>query len=151
MRGKPLRDDRERPAAARGPRDAFAEPQDEARGRRRRPRKAASTKKAVADRGPQLPLTGKAIRALRGLGHALDPVLHVGKEGVTDAVVTATNAQLLRHELIKVRVLQEAPEDRKDTATALAERTQSTLAQVLGRTFLLYKRNPKKPKIVLPL
>ena len=95
-------------------------------------------------------LKGKAARHLRALGHDLDPVLYVGKEGITDGVVAATKTALLTHELIKVKVQSEAPLDRKETASQLAERTESALAQVLGRTFLLYKRHPKKPKIVLP-
>jgi len=95
-------------------------------------------------------LKGKAARHLRALGHDLAPVLYVGKEGITDGVVAATKTALLTHELIKVKVQSEAPEGRKETAAQLAERTESALAQVLGRTFLLYKRHPKKPKIALP-
>ncbi len=95
-------------------------------------------------------LKGKAARHLRALGHDLTPVLYVGKEGITDGVVAATKTALLTHELIKVKVQSEAPLDRKEAAAQLAERTESALAQVLGRTFLLYKRHPKKPKIVLP-
>jgi RNA-binding protein len=74
----------------------------------------------------------------------------VGKEGVTEGLVAATRTALLTHELIKVKVQAEAPLDRKEAASQLAQRTESALAQVLGRTFLLYKRHPKKPKIVLP-
>jgi RNA-binding protein len=96
------------------------------------------------------PLTGKAARHLRALGHELSATVNVGKEGITDAVVAAASAALLTHELIKVKVQKEAPLDRKDAANELAARTESGLAQVLGRTFLLYKRHPKKPKIVLP-
>ena len=95
-------------------------------------------------------ITGRAARHLRALGHELAPVVHVGKEGITDALVAATSAALLTHELIKVRIQSEAPVDRKQAAAELAERTGSGLAQVLGRTFLLYKRHPKKPRIVLP-
>ncbi len=95
-------------------------------------------------------LSGGAVRHLRGLGHALDAVVQIGKEGVTEGVIKATTAALLTHELIKVKVLSEAPIDRKEAATELAEKTDSSLAQVLGRSFLLYKRHPKKPKIVLP-
>ncbi|MFO0680363.1 MAG: YhbY family RNA-binding protein, partial [Polyangiaceae bacterium] len=80
----------------------------------------------------------------------LEPVLHVGKEGVTDTLVREAEAVLARHELVKVRVQSEAPEHRKDTATDLATRAKATLVQVLGRTFLLFKRHPKKPKIVVP-
>ena len=95
-------------------------------------------------------LKGSAARHLRALGHDLSPVVSVGKDGVTDGLIDATRAALLTHELIKVKVQQEAPLDRHETATELAARTDSALAQVLGRTFLLYKRHPKKPKIVLP-
>jgi RNA-binding protein len=93
---------------------------------------------------------GKALRHLRALGHTLDPVIAVGKGGITDALVAEAKLALARHELIKVRVMTEAPVDRKDAAAALAEATSATLAQVLGRTFLLYRRNPQKSKIALP-
>ena len=95
-------------------------------------------------------LSSKATRHLRALGHDLAPVVSIGKDGITDGVVDATRAALLTHELVKVRVQSEAPLDRKDAASELADKTSSTLAQVLGRTFLLYKRHPKKPKIELP-
>lgn len=95
-------------------------------------------------------LSTKAARHLRALGHELAAVVSIGKSGITDGVVTATEAALLTHELVKVRVQSEAPLDRKEAASALASRTSSSLAQVLGRTFLLYKRHPKKPKITLP-
>ena len=96
------------------------------------------------------PLSGAAIRHLRALGHDRDPVVMIGKEGLTDALTKATSAALLSHELIKVRVQGEAPVDRKEAALALAAATGAVLAQVLGRTFLLYKRHPKAPKIQLP-
>jgi RNA-binding protein len=95
-------------------------------------------------------LSGKAARYLRGLGHHLDPVVQIGKDGITDGVVAATRAALLAHELVKVRILAEAPVDRKVAGEELAERTGAALAQTLGRTLLLYKRHPQKPKIVLP-
>src|SRR5437868_1938818 len=95
-------------------------------------------------------LPGAALRHLRALGHELEPVVMIGKDGITDGLVSATKAALLTHELIKVKVQSEAPVDRKDAAASLAEATEAVLAQVLGRTFLLYKRHPKKPKIKLP-
>ena len=95
-------------------------------------------------------LPGVALRHLRALGHDLVPVVMIGKDGVTEGLVAAARAALLTHELIKVKVQQEAPVDRHAAAAAVAEATDAVLAQVLGRTFLLYKRHPKKPKIVLP-
>ena len=96
------------------------------------------------------PLSGRAIRYLRGLGHHLDAVLQIGKEGVTDAVVDALEAQLKAHELVKVKVGSESPIDRKEAGPELAQRSGAVLAQILGRTLLLYKRHPNKPKIELP-
>jgi RNA-binding protein len=99
---------------------------------------------------PAPPLSGAAIRHLRALGHDRAPVVMIGKEGLTPSLTKATNAALLTHELIKVKVQGEAPVDRKEAAEELARATEAVLAQILGRTFLLYKRHPKKPKIVLP-
>jgi RNA-binding protein len=99
---------------------------------------------------PAGPITGGGIRYLRGLGHHLDPVVQIGKDGITDALVAATNEALRAHELIKVKVGTECPVDRKEAGPELAQKTGATLAQVLGRTLLLYKRHPSKPKIDVP-
>lgn len=95
-------------------------------------------------------LSGKQRRYLRGLGHHLSPIVHVGHEGISEALVKQADAQLEAHELIKVKVGETAPEGRHDAATALAEKTSAHLAQVLGRTFLLYRRRKEKPAITLP-
>jgi RNA-binding protein len=95
-------------------------------------------------------LSGRAARHLRALGHALDPVVALGKNGITPALVKQTSAALLQHELVTVRIQPEAPLDRHEAADALADETSSAIAQVLGRTILLYKKHPKEPKIVLP-
>lgn len=95
-------------------------------------------------------LTGKQKRYLRGLGHDLSAVVQLGKHGSTDAVVAAANAQLEAHELIKVRLGQNAVEQRNDAADKLASATGSQVAQVVGNTFLLYRARREKPKIQLP-
>jgi RNA-binding protein len=95
-------------------------------------------------------LSGKAIRYLRSLGHALQPVVQVGKEGATKGVTAAIDRALTDHELIKVRLLQECPIGPRDAGDLLAVNTESVLVQVLGRTLLMYRRHPEKPKIELP-
>jgi len=95
-------------------------------------------------------LTGKQRRHLRALGHHLSPVLLIGHEGLTDAVVAQANAQLDAHELIKVKVSESSPLPRHEAAEQLASATHSELAQVLGRTFLLYKPHADNPQITLP-
>lgn len=95
-------------------------------------------------------LTGKQRRHLRALGQRLAATVQVGHDGVTDALAAQVAAQLEVAELVKVRVADNAPEDRHDTAEALARRTSAHLAQVLGRTILLYRARKDAPEIVLP-
>jgi RNA-binding protein len=95
-------------------------------------------------------LTGKQRRHLRALGHNLDPVVQLGKLGLTEAVTAAIDAALEQHELVKVRLGTECPDDRHDVADRLAPALRAEVAQVLGRTILLYRRHPKEPKIKLP-
>ena len=103
------------------------------------------------DRGARGPvLTGKQRRHLRALGHALEPVVHVGKGGIDDGLVAALDQALVDHELVKVKVGESAGMDRHQAADALASRTQSQVAQVLGYTVLLYRARPDDPEIALP-
>ncbi len=95
-------------------------------------------------------LHGKANRFLRARGHELDAIVQIGKDGITDGLVQATARALLDHELIKIRVNTEAPEDRHESFEALAKATSAELVQVIGRIGLFYKRHPEKPRIQLP-
>lgn len=95
-------------------------------------------------------LTGKQRRYLRSLGHELKVVVQIGKDGIDDGLVSAIDQALEDHELIKVKVGESAKLDRQEAADALAARTNSQVAQVLGYTVLLYRAHPDEPTIVLP-
>ncbi|SRR6266540_3155921 len=94
-------------------------------------------------------LSGKQKRFLRGLGHDLKPVIMVGKGEITEALVRETAEAIASHELIKVKILESCLMDRFEVAEGLAEACEADVAQVLGRTILLYKKG-KEPKIELP-
>ena len=94
-------------------------------------------------------LTGKQVRFLRGLGHHLKPVVMIGKEEVNDAVLSATEEALEAHELIKVKLQEGCLSDRKEVAAELAAATGAAVAQILGKSILLY-RTSKDSKIKLP-
>jgi RNA-binding protein len=79
-------------------------------------------------------LTGKQRRHLRSLGHELKPIVQIGRDGIDDGLVAAVDQALARH----------------DAAEAIARRTGSEVAQVLGNTLLLYRADPDDPVIVLP-
>ena len=95
-------------------------------------------------------LTGKQKSFLRSLGMNEEPIVQIGKEGVTPTVVQAAREAIKKRELIKVRVLQNSPDEPAEAIEILAERSDANLVQVIGRNGLLFKRNFEKPKIVLP-
>ncbi len=90
--------------------------------------------------------SGALRRALRAAGHHLAPVVQVGKEGITEALIRQVSQALLDHELIKVKVGAESPEDRFQAAERLGLQSGAEVAQILGRTILLYKKHPEKPR-----
>ena len=94
-------------------------------------------------------LNSKQIRKLRSLGMTEDAVVMIGKEGVTPPVVASAREAIKKRELIKVRVLQNAPDEPADSITMLAERSDAELVQVIGRNGLLFRRNFDKPRIEL--
>lgn len=95
-------------------------------------------------------LSEKQRKHLRGLGHALKPVISIGQAGASDAVVAETVRALSDHELIKVRVSGMERDARDEALVALATRTQSVLVSQIGHTGLLYRRNLEKTRILLP-
>ncbi len=94
-------------------------------------------------------LTGKQKRHLRALGHSLKPVVQVGKKEIEQALIAEANAALDHHELIKVKLLESCLLDKNEAAGILAEACRADIAQILGKTFLLY-RPATQPVIVLP-
>jgi len=95
-------------------------------------------------------MTSKQRAYLRGLANTMDPIVHVGKGGVSDAMKKQADDALTARELIKGRVLETAPEAVKDIAADIASSVNAEIVHVIGRTFVLYRRNDKEPKITLP-
>lgn len=94
-------------------------------------------------------LSGKQKRYLRGLGHSLKPVIMIGKNEINDKVINETGIALADHELIKVRILESCAVDRHEIADSLATKCGAEVAQLLGRTILIYRKGDE-PKIELP-
>ena len=94
-------------------------------------------------------LTGKQKRHLRALGHKLKAVIQIGKKEIEEALINETNAALDHHELIKVKLLESCALDRNEASARLACACGAEIAQILGRTFLLY-RPVDPPVIALP-
>ena len=94
-------------------------------------------------------ITSKQRSQLRGLAASLDTVLQIGKGGITENVIASANDSLRAHELIKGRVLENAMLTAREACDALSEACGAEQVQVIGSKFVLFKRNPKEPKIEL--
>jgi RNA-binding protein len=95
-------------------------------------------------------LTGKQRRHLRALGHNLTAVVQIGKEGLSASFIAAVDQALADHELIKIKLGQNAEVELDEAAATLATQTTSQVAQILGKTILLYRPHPEEPQIRLP-
>lgn len=78
---------------------------------------------------------------LKAQANQISPILNIGKNGITDALIEELNKQIKANRLVKVRVLKSAEEgkDIKTIANEIAEATKSTLIEVKGRTVVLYR------------
>ena len=96
-------------------------------------------------------ITSKQRAYLRGLAMTMDPILQLGKGGLTPENTASVDEALAARELIKINVLQNCLEDSRQMAETLAERTRSQVVQVIGRKIVLYREGKDdKKKIVLP-
>jgi len=95
-------------------------------------------------------LSEKQKRHLRGLGHQRKPVVMIGAHGYTAAVHNELNEALLRHELVKVRVIAGERGTRDAVIARLCTATGAELVQRIGNIALVYRRHSDKPRLVLP-
>lgn len=96
-------------------------------------------------------LTSSQRAHLRSLAHDQDPLIHVGKEGLTEAVEQAIAEAFNTRELVTIRVLDNAPQDVRALAEAVADGLDDVqVVRTIGGTALLYRPHPDEPKITLP-
>lgn len=96
-------------------------------------------------------LTPKQRAVLKSLAHRLTPLLHIGKEGVTETVQRALEELLNNRELLKIKVHKEAPLEAREAGEALTRVADGAqVVQTIGRVIVLYRRHPQNPEIRLP-
>lgn len=96
-------------------------------------------------------ITGKQRSELKKLAQEIKPVVMIGKEEVTDTVISAIDDYLSAHELIKVQIQDGAILDPKETANEIAEELGADFVQAIGKRFILFRQaaDPDKRKIIL--
>ena len=98
-------------------------------------------------------LTSKQRAQLRGLAATEDTIVHIGKGGITDNIITQMSDALKARELVKGRVLENSLLTAREACDELSRLTRSEQVQVIGTKFVLYRpshKKDKKDKIVLP-
>lgn len=97
-------------------------------------------------------ITGKQRAYLRKLGHELQPVMQIGKEGLSDTVIGAIDEVLEKRELIKIAILETAMLDTRETCDETAKRLKAEPVQSIGNKFIIYRKssNEKNRRIEIP-
>lgn len=95
-------------------------------------------------------MTSKQRAYLRGLANTLEPILHAGKGGISDAMIKQADDALEARELIKGKVLETAPATAREVAEDIAAQVNAEVVQVIGRTFVLFRQKAKDSQIKLP-
>lgn len=95
-------------------------------------------------------MTSKQRAYLRSLANTIDSIFQIGKSGISDNLIAQLSDALEARELIKISVLETAPDSAKDLGNEIAEKTNSTLVQVVGSKITLYRPRKKDSKIILP-
>ena len=97
-----------------------------------------------------MPLSNTQIRHLRGLAHERKPVVMVGQHGMKETIMEEIVIALDAHELIKVKVSVGDRDERDGIISEITRQTGAELVQRIGNIAVLFRRNTKKPKVVLP-
>lgn len=84
------------------------------------------------------------------MANTLKTTVIIGKNGLTENLISSASESLLAHELIKVSVLNNCEVKPEQLAIEIASETKSEIVCQIGRKIVLYKKNVKEPKIVLP-
>ena len=88
---------------------------------------------------------------LRGLAHALKPLVLIGSQGITPNLLTSVHEALEAHELIKIR-FNDHKDQKKELLQTIIEETNGNIVAMVGHVFTLYrpKSEEKKRKILFP-
>jgi RNA-binding protein len=88
-------------------------------------------------------LTSRERRQLKSRAQHLEPVVKIGKAGLSEALLRSTDDALAHHELIKVR-FDGFKEQKHELAPVLAEKTASALVTMVGHVAVLYRKKPEE-------
>jgi len=95
-------------------------------------------------------MTSKQRAYLKSLANGIDPILHVGKGGIGDALIKQADDALEARELIKLKCLENSEYSPREAAEEIAARVGAEVVFAIGNKAVIYRRASKNPKIELP-
>lgn len=95
-------------------------------------------------------MTSKQRAYLRGLSNRIEAIFQIGKNGINDNLIKQLDDALEARELIKITVLETAPNSAKSLSFEISEKTNSIVVQVIGNKITLFRQKKKDSKIELP-
>lgn len=95
-------------------------------------------------------MTSKQRAYLRGLSNRIEAIFQIGKNGINDNLIKQLDDALEARELIKITVLETAPDSAKNLSFEISEKTNSIVIQVIGNKITLFRQRKKDSKIELP-
>lgn len=95
-------------------------------------------------------ITSKQRSYLKSLAHDLDPIVYIGKAGVTENVIKEIDTCLEARELVKVKLQEGCDLAPKDVANDLVPMLGAEFVQAIGRKFTLYRESKENKQIILP-
>ena len=90
-----------------------------------------------------LEITTEQRRALRARAHALDPVVAISQNGLSESVLKEIHASLASHELIKIRVFSDERSVREEYFSAICEQLGAAPVQHIGKLLVVWRPNPE--------
>ncbi len=95
-------------------------------------------------------ITGKQRSYLRSLAHNIEPMVYIGKSGLTDNIIKELEVNLEARELVKVKIQESCDLDPKEVANNMAESLNAEFVQAIGKKFTLYRESKEHKQIELP-
>ena len=95
-------------------------------------------------------MTSKQRAYLRSLANTLEPIFQIGKSGISENLIQQLSDALDARELIKIHVLETAPDTAKNLGIEISNLTNSTLVQTIRNKITLFKQKEKNSKYELP-
>jgi RNA-binding protein len=95
-------------------------------------------------------LTNNQKKYLRKLAHDLNPVVMIGQQGLSEAVLSELDSTMKKHELLKINIRVDDRNKKKEMVDRIIKLSEALLVQIIGSVLVIYRPFEENPMIILP-